>query len=162
MPLQRGKILDLTFGYQRIDKAISSLNGEFFTQKEIHKITRVSRTSIGAFISEKTKKGFIKKIRNGYYQKVSDGDLTKKLPSAFIATRVWSILHQSEKPLILREISEIITGDTGLNTYFSISRLLTLWRQRNVLDKFGAKRPYAYQIKLDYKNKGRPSSGPLF
>lgn len=164
MPRQRGKTLDLTFSYQRIDKAISSLNGECFTPKIIHEITGVNRVSIRVFIFYKTKKGFLEKIRPGCYRKVSvsDGDLTKRLPSAFLATKVWEILRQSDKPLLLREISEIITENTGFNSYFSIGPLLLKWLRRNVLDKLGSKQPYAYQIKPDYKDKDRPSSGPPF
>ncbi len=162
MPKQRGQTYNLTFASQRIDKAISSLNGECFTQKEIHEITGVDRKDIGVFVSNKTKKGFLKRIRYGCYRKVSDGNLTKRLPSAFIATKVWRIFSQSEKPLTRREISEIIEEETGLNLHDSIRPLITIWHHRNVLDKFGAKRPYVYQIKPDYKDKDRPPASSPF
>ena len=162
MPQPRGKTLDLTFSYQRIDEAISNLNGECFTQKKIHEITGVNKGAISQLIWQKTKKGFLERIKPGCYIKVSDENLTQNLPAAFAATKVWEILCQSDKPLILREISEIITENTGLNCYFPISTLLTKWRRRNVLDKFGGKKPYAYKIKPDYKNKSRPSASSRF
>ncbi len=157
MPKQRGKTDNLTFAFQRIDRTISSLNGECFTPKEIREITGVNKTDINQFLVNKTKKGFLERIRRGCYRKVSDGNLTQNLPSAFVATKVWRILCQSDKPLIHREISEMIEEETGLNLYFSIGILLFNWYHRNVLDKIGAKKPYAYQIKPDYK-KDRPVS----
>ena len=162
MGRQSGQIVDLTFAWQRIDRVISGLSGEYVTPKEIQEITGVDIVNIRGFLCEKTKKKFLERTRRGCYRKVSNGNLTQKLPEAFIATKVWEILCQSDKPLILREVSKIITENTGLDLYFSVSALLMRWHQRNVLDKFGGKQPYAYKIKQSYKNKDRPLASPPF
>ncbi len=159
---KRGAIHNLNFAYQRIDRAISSLNGKCFTPKEIHKITWVNQKTILSFLARKTIKGFLERIRRGCYRKTSDGSLTKRLSQAFVAKKVWRILSQSEKPLIHREISQIITEDTELDLYFNIGMLLMEWHCRNALDKLGSKRPYAYQIKPGYKGKDRPSASLCF
>lgn len=161
MPRRRGKTLDLTFTYQRIDVAISSLNEGCFTPKEIYEISRVNEIDIYRFLSEKTKKGLLERMGRGCYKKVSGGNLTQKLPEAFVATKVWEVLHQSDKkPLTNREISQIITEDTGLDLYSNIGVLLFTWFRRNALNKFGAKQPYAYQIKPHCKS--RPSTSLPF
>ena len=160
MPSQRGKTYNLTFAWKKLDTAISNLNGECFTSKEIHKITGVNKRAINLFLSKKTKKGLLERIRHGCYKKISDGNLTQRLPLAFVATKVWEILRQSEKPLIQKEISQIITEDTGLDLYSDIGVLLVVWRRRNVLDKFGSKKPYAYQIKPNCES--RPPVSSLF
>jgi len=156
MPLPKGKTVDLTFAFQKIDHAISSLNGRCFTPKEIHEITGINKTAIYVFLTKKTRKRLLIRIRYGCYRKVSDGILTQRLPEAFVATKVWRILCQSDKPLILREISEIVEKDTGFNVYFATSMLLTAWCRRKALDKLGAKKPYAYQVKSDFNDKDRP------
>lgn len=161
MPQQKGKTRDLTFAAQKVDRAIHSLNGRHFTSEEIHKMTGVIKGTINEFLRLKTKKGFLERIMHGCYRKVQDGSLTQNLPMAFTATKVWEILRQSDKPLIHREISEIITEDTGFNTYSEIGVLLLIWCRRKVLDKIGGKKPYAYQIKPDY-NLGRPSASKPF
>lgn len=161
MAQPRGKTRGLTFTTQRIDKAVSGLNGGFFTSKEIYEITGLNRQIIRIMLAQKTEKGLLQRVRRGYYKAIPGISLAVKLPSAFIATKVWEILRQSDKPLIHREISEIITEDTGFNTYFEIGALLLIWCRRKVLDKIGGKRPYEYQIKPDY-NLGRPSAGKLF
>ena len=162
MPHLRGKTRDLTFSYQRIDRAISDLNGECFTPKEIHKITGVNRGNINTFLLTKTKNGLLERVKLGCYRKISSGDLTESLPMSFIATKVWEILYQSDKPLTLREISQIIAENTGLNLYFQISNLFIRWCNRNVLDKFVGKRPYAYKIKPIYKDQDRISASSRF
>lgn len=162
MPRQRGKTRNLTFAWQKLDRAISNLNGECFTPKEILKMTGVDRKSIGSFLFKKTKNGLLERIKYACYRKVSNGNLTKILPMSFVAIKVWKILNQSDKPLILREISEIITEDTGLNLYGNIAVLLTVWGRRNILDKFGDKQPHGYQIKPDYKSKSRPPASMPF
>lgn len=157
----KGRTINLTFAYQRIEKVILSLNGECFTQKEICKITGLNRPVVSVFLMEKTKKGFLERVRFGCYRKILDGNLTNRMPSAFVATKVWEILNKSDKPLVLREVSQIITENTGFNLYRTVSSLFSNWCRRDVLDKFGSKQPYAYQIKPDY-NLGRPSAGKLF
>ncbi len=156
MPRQRGKPYNLTCAFQRIDRAISSLNGECFTPQEIYQITGLRNRVVAPFLSLKVRKGFLERIRRGCYKKILNEALTKRLPSAFIATKVWRILSRSEKPLTNREISEIITEDTGFDLYFNIGTLLMNWCRRNALDKLGGKKPYAYQIKPDFKDKDRP------
>ncbi len=157
MPPQRGKIHNLTFATQKIDKAISGLNGECFTPKEIHEIIGVNRLLVHVIICAKTKKGLLQRIRRGCYRGIPGINLTINHPSAFVATKAWEVLSQSEKPLTHREISEIIEKKTGLNLYFSIGVLLFNWYRKKVLDKIGGKQPYQYQIKPGYsKSKGRP------
>lgn len=161
MSNKRGKTNNLTFAWQKIDRAISGLNGECFTPKEIHEVTGLNNAVSGPFLCEKTRKGLLERVGHGCYKKVSNGSLSNRLPAAFVATKVWDILLQSDKPLAHRDISEIIEKETGFNTYFSIGVLLFIWYRKKALDKIGGKKPYEYQIKPDYKNKNRPVSSLL-
>ncbi|GEM_PF-2390343 len=162
MPKRKGVVDNFTSAYQKIGNAISSMNGRCFTAEEIHEITGVNREDIRTFLSEKTKKEFLERLIHTCYRKVSPRNLTHKLPNAFIATKVWRVLCQSDRPLILREISEIIEKETGFYLYKQISFLLIMWCRRNTLDKLGTKRPYAFQIKPEYKGKDRPVSSSPF
>ena len=157
----RGKTNNLTFTTQKMGKAISGLNGECFTPREISEITGLNKQLVNLIMCEKTEKGLLQRIKRGCYKAVLGVNLAINLPSAFIATKVWDILSRSEKPLTLREISEIIEKETELNLYFSIGHLLFLWYRKEVLDKIGGKRPYEYQIKAGY-NAGRPTASSIF
>ena len=157
----RGGTYNLTFATQKIDQATSGLNGIYFTIKEISKVTGLNGKIVKTILGKKNKKGLLERIRPGCYRRVPGKNLAITLPSAFVATKVWAILSQPDKPLIHREISEIIEKETGLNTYFTIGILLYRWYHDKVLDKIGNKKPYAYQIKPEYKGKSRPSTSLL-
>jgi len=156
MPQNRGKTRNLTFASQKINKAISSLEGKAFTAKEISEATGVNRHEVSVFLLLKHKKGFLEREKRGHYRNTSNRTLTERSPSAFVANKVWEIISQSDKPLTNREIADIIAKDTEQNTYKSVGTLLFIWFRRSVLDKIGAKRPYRYQVKPDYKDKDRP------
>ena len=156
MPLARGKTFDLTFATQKIENAISSLNGKYFTPKEIHEISGINKHVVGAILVKKTNKGLLQRVRRGCYRGIPGRNLAINLPLTFVATKVWNILRKSDKPLTHRQISEIIKK-TGFNPYFSIGTLLFIWYHKKVLDKLGGKRPHEYQIKARYKSKDRPA-----
>lgn len=153
---RRGKTVNLTFTTQKIDKAISGLNGECFTPKEISQISGLNKRTINVIMVEKTAKGLLQRVSRGCYKKVLRGSLAQHLPSAFVSTKAWEVLSQQEKPLTNREISEIIEKETKLNLYFSTGKLLSIWYRKKAIDKIGSKRPYGYQIRPDYKGKDRP------
>lgn len=162
MSNQRGKTLNLTFTMQKIDIAISGLNGECFTPKKISEISGLNRHIVNVILCEKTRKGFLQRVMRGCYHKASKEDLAQKLPTAFAAINVWEILSQSEKPMTHREISEIIKKKIKFNLYFNIGCLLFVWYRKKAIDKIGGKKPYKYQIKADYKDKIRPVASLKF
>lgn len=156
MPKARGKNHDLSFTTQRIEKAIFGLNGACFTPKAVSEISGINKHVVNVILVEKTRKGLLQRVERGCYKAIPDRNLAINLPSAFVATKVWRVLGQSEKPLTHREISEIIEKETGFNLYFPIGNLLFIWYRRKALDKIGGKKPYEYQMKADYKIKDRP------
>ena len=156
MPKQKGKTHDLTFTIQRIDEAVSGLNGACFNSKEIHEISGIDKHVVHVILVEKTNKGLLQRIGRGCYKGIPGRNLAIKRPSAFVATKVWEVLCNSDKPLTNREISEILEKESGFNFYFYIGNLLSSWYRGKSIDKLGGKRPYEYQIKPDYKGKNRP------
>jgi hypothetical protein len=154
MPIKQGQTLTLTYGFDRIEAAIKSYNGQPFRVRDIAKSSGINRSTTQRFVLIRTAEGKIRRLNHGLYQQIAENlrPLKRRLPQGFVTEKVWEVLREAEKagerPLDLQtmvEHTETKAANPRLSLYGAVANTLSAFYYINAVERFGGLGSFTYQ-----------------